>query len=218
MLRIKQLFRYLLPVLALPLLTSVCSTISTLVVGNYLGSAALAASSTFTSLTSMAHSPLYIIAMVCLVVTAILSETGKTKAARIVHIVMFCVYGGTLLMDVAIFLFAPGSLLRAVNTPTEIMSMNMGMLRIFAVMVFVIALTGGLIAQLVRKYSMILTLCLGFGLQVFSVIFLFAGVVVLGMGVLPVGLAGDIEFAACRVLPFVMIPMTRYYKSFNPNA
>ena len=87
------------------------------------------------------------------------------------------------------------------------------MMRAYALTGLFMSLTAGLISQLVKKYSMILTLSLCGALELFGTFALLAGLS--GSAELVTGISLGIEIAVCCVLPFVMIPIASYSQSFT---
>lgn len=210
---IRQLFRYMLPVLVLPLPVSYTAVFRSASINRF-GYQITAALSVFSSASSMIQSALYILAMVGIAVPALLSEAGKIKAAKNVHTVFFIVYASVLFTELMIFMFLPEIVLTAITTNEVLIELTADAMIMYAAIVFAVSLTGGLIAQLVKKYSMILVLCLCGGLQVAAVSFDLTGMI-LDAGLWTSAISTAVEFAACRVLPFVMIPIASYYRSFR---
>ena len=210
--KIKQLFRYLLPVLALPTISSLCSTAFSAISSQF-GTSAIVALSTLRAVTSPLNATLYIISMVGLVSAAICSEGGKLKAAKVLHLISFILCSVILLVYLLALLFCPELIIRTYAFSPETTAAGAEMARAFAAIVLVLALHATLAAQLVRRYSMILTLCVCGVLQFVSIF----GVLlasILQMGYVPLGAFEGLVFACSRVLPFMLIPLASYYKSF----
>lgn len=212
MLRIKQLFRFAIPVIALPLFAGFSSSLAQFIVAHALGADSLMMINGFTQSANGLVSFLKILAIVCLGVSGMLSEYKKQTAAQRVHIVLFIVYVFSLMCAMIIYvvwadLLIPGAIKNIYGGYRELMAVYGGV---------VIFLTGtsALIFQLVKKYSMIMTLCLCGGIYTVGTVLIFF--IPVG-GLWMYGVAMGLIYSACHFLPFLMIPMALYYKSFSDS-
>jgi len=212
--KVKRLFRYLLPVFVLSALSSLISSMLTPTISIYPMGAVLVLSN-LTQSTSALHTALYVTALIGLVGAAMLSECGSLKAARIMHRIFFILFCTTLGLFMLLFLLVPNQFVDdfVFTSASEIQNYSSLALRLFALTVLSVSLAGGLIAQLARKYSMILTLCAVGALEVLALClgWFFP---IAGLSMSLQGVTQGLLFSAGRVLPFLLVPLASYYADF----
>jgi len=220
MFRIKQMLRHLLPIFVLPLFLSVNETLRQVMI-NTAGMNVSAAYAVFSRMTAGLKSTPYVLAMIGLGIAAVLAEAGNLKKAKIVHVVTFIVCCCILAINLFLLIAVPENLTMAMTSSPEVTALTAGWMRSFAVTVLAIGAAGGLIAQMAKGYSMILTLCMGIVLQIAALVLCFLstiGVAGLEGPAQIMGLSVGIEFASSCVLPFVLIPLATYYKSCSVSG
>ena len=213
---IKKFLKYFLPLIVLPMLSSYLSIFSAMS-ANALGTAAIAARSSVASMNNVFNTVLHISAIAVLSIAALLSEKGKVKAAKIVHLVCLIGYAVTLVAIAVVYMFMPQLWMRFMGVPDVVFNMGVGYTRMFILPVLLVAIIAALPSQLSGKHSFILVMALGAGVMAISCI---AGIILVrsaGMGILGIALADGLSFAVSSVMPFIMIPVKSYSKAFAPS-
>lgn len=210
--KIKQLCRYLLPVFVLPILNHLFRLISNSIVNTF-GYVFLNCSAIMNSMNSYGSNFLYVIMLTALVVSAMLSEAGKVQKAKKVHCVLFIVFSVIFLMKHLAFIFAGDAIAVIYANDSDILHMMKDISMTFSPAVLTVSLLGGLIAQLVKKYSMIFTLCFLGGLSL-NLTLLYVIIVRIFDNLFTIFLFEGIQYAITNILPFVMIPIASYSSSF----
>lgn len=211
---IRKLFRYLLPLLLLPLLSSYASVLTTQTAA-MLGTDAVVSYSAVNAVTSLCNTPLYLLAMIGLVCAAMLAENGRLHSARSLLWVFWALFLGITVAMGLLFLVNPGAMMRLYSYAPEVLAYGTSMLKSFAGVVLVMAVVCTLAALFIRRYSMTVTLIAG-------IVLLAAGSVIMPMRVLQGYMAADgigfglgIQFAAVRILPFLLIPVDRFCRELE---
>lgn len=213
---IKKFLKYLLPVIALPMLSSYTSSIYSMAT-NALGVSAVAARSTIASINSLYSSILYLMAVAVLSVAALLAENGKVKAAKTLHLVSVLVYSATLVMIAAVYMFMPQIWMSFMGVPASVFDMGVSYARAFILPVLLVAAIAAPVSQLSGKHSFILTLSLGGGIIVLASFIGVALVRMFGFGIAGIALTDGLAYAAASVMPFLMVPVKRYANAFAPS-
>ncbi len=210
---IKKLFRYLLPVLAIPFLGILDSLwIARL---SYVNAMAVAARTMASACSTLLSWPLQILAIACLAVTAICAESGKARRAKGFHLGMMLGFAGLLCITVTVGLFAPRWVAAQFISMPEISAATAVYLRVFAAALGAVSLVGFLLGQIVfKRYSMTRTLivCGALWSVGYALAWLLTGLP--GLGVAALALADGLLFATYRVLPFAFVPWRLYYQDF----
>ena len=214
---IKKFLKYLLPVIALPMLSSYVSSMYSMAV-NALGSSAIAARSIMGSVNNLYSSALYLIAIAILCIAALLSEKGKVKAAKTLHLISLFVYAVTIVLIAAVYFFLPQAVLSMYGAPSETFALGISYARAFILPVLLVCTIAALISQLSGRHSFILCIAAGAGIITLASFIGVALVRMLGFGINGIAITDGLCFAAASVMPFLMVPVKSYAEAFAPEA
>ena len=116
-----------------------------------------------------------------------------------------------------LFAAAPQALLRLYNAPAEVISMGASYLRLYALTVLLLAPAAVLPSQLSGKHSFILVIVLGAAVGLFSIVVKLLFVTVFRFGMAGTGIVDALSTVAVSFMPFLMIPVKSYSKTFAPR-
>lgn len=212
---VRKFLKYYSPMVLLSVLAG--SMVTTFMTNAYigrLGVSALAASSACSNLVSIHTKAPHAIALAALMLAAIIAEKGKVKTARKIHLIGLIIYGSILALGMILFAADPQVLLRLFASPAEVISMGSSYLRIYALVVLLLAPIAVLPSQLSGKHSFILVVVLCAAIGFFSIILKLLFVNVFRLGLTGMGVADALSSFALSFMPFLMIPVKSYSKAF----
>lgn len=211
---LQRFLKYYAPLFVLPLIHNFFSNLTNTFFGRY-GTSIIAGRSQFIISVSPFMTLLSCIAFATLAVSAILTERGKLKIAKRVHLIALLVYAGILLIMMIFNIFGWG--IPHHSLALESYSYYHLFARIFAVLLLILSPIAALPAQFSGKHSFIFTIALCAGVivscELLCMILLMIGVS------LPVAITADeLSYFAAQIAPFLMIPVKRYSESLAPTV
>jgi len=143
--------------------------------------------------------------------------SGKAKAARILHLISLGVYCLILLGYLLACFIAPRNMALILVSAPEAIATASSMLRLFALTVVLVVLLGAPVGQIVRRYSMIFTLCLC-GSILLATLLLLLVLTIMTTGSVCYAAARALIFCAGWLLPFLLVPAASYHRAFLPPS
>ena len=206
---IKKLFRYLLPILALPYIASLTGIFLSQSYAR-MGNMAIAGRSIAMTLTGLSGSVLSVLVWTGTVIPALCAESGRVRTARRVHLALFIAYCAVLGFLLLSTLFAP-ALMSAFGSSADLIDIGRQIYLSYILAAILASCVPCLLGQLLNRYSMIVTLL------VCGVGGLLAGL--LGMllrSATGIAAAEGVQFALLRIVPFLAIPLRSFSSQFSP--
>lgn len=213
---VRNFLRYLVPILALPMIYSIFSVPTTVLFARF-GSTVLASRSALSTVNAPFTSIIYIISLAALAFSALLAESGKVKTARLLHLIALLVYVGVLTLMCALYLFGGSSILTFYGTGSDVIELGIRWMRISALVLLLVTPISALPAQLSGKYSFVLTMAVCGGITLTCGL-LSLIIPLCGLGINTATAIDYVGFFASGIAPFLMIPIKRYSESFAPSA
>lgn len=207
---IKKLSKYLLPIIVLPVLSilfypwlTYCTSI--------LGEVALAGYSFVNRNINVLILLFSLIPILCCIFVASSAKAGKVKEAKRKHWIFVIVFAATTLLCCVILVTMNNQLLLVYTNSRNVISIADVYVRQFAITTICLSSLLFIIGQVVlEKYSLLLTLIIGFGCLLVA----YLAPNLMGVTIENFGTAIGFRFVGSLVTPFALIPVKAYSASF----